>query len=90
MNSISVAGWTFATVFAICELGENVTHRFNVFDEKLDDSDWFLYPIEMQRLFLIFLSGSQQPTIIQGYANTVCTRVAFKNVRFALVKRILG
>ena len=72
--------WTFTTIFFVCELGEKVTHQFNLFNEEICNCDWFLFPIEIQRIFLIVLLGAQQPAVIQGYANTTCTRDTFKNV----------
>lgn len=70
----------FVTLFAACETGERVTHQFNQFDESFYQCDWHSFPLVLQRVYLIVLAGAQDPVIIQGYANTVCTREAFKNV----------
>lgn len=80
MATIMDTAWTLLTIFSVCELGEKVTHHFNVFNEKVCNCDWYLFSHEMKRIFLIVLSGAQQPAVIQGYANTVCTRDAFKSV----------
>lgn len=72
--------YSLVGIFFVCELGENITHLFNIFSEKLCGCCWYLYPIEMQRIFLIFLSGTEQSAVILGYANIACTRDAFKNV----------
>lgn len=72
--------WAFLSNFFYCEIGERVTRQFDLFDEELRRCDWYLFPIEMQRLILITMSGSQHPEIIRGYANSVCTRDAFKRV----------
>lgn len=72
--------YTFFTLFAYCEFGERGTHQFNQFNERFCNCDWYLFPIEMQHIYAIGLVGVQQPVIIEGYANTVCTRDAFKKV----------
>lgn len=65
--------------YFFCYFGK-VTHHFNGFNKKLCDCNWFLFPNKMKRIYLIVLSGTQQPAVIQGYGNTVCTRDAFKKV----------
>lgn len=72
--------WTFVIMFFYCEAGERVTHQFNIFHEEISHSDWYLFPIETRRMFIVILLNTQEPTIIQGYANAVCTREAFKKV----------
>lgn len=77
-------GYTFGMLFAHCEIGERVTHQFNLFNEKFLHCNWYLFPIEMQRIYSIVLIGVQDPAIIQGFANTICTRDAFKRVIFII------
>lgn len=81
MNTVGGLTWVFSSCFLCCEYGECVTHQFNLFDEELRCCGWYLFPIEMQRSMLIILTGNQQLEVIQGYANTVCTRDAFKMVK---------
>lgn len=78
--SVVAVIWGFASIFFIGDQGEEVTHHFDVFDEELCRCDWLSYPIDMKRLFVIFLTGTQQLAVIRGYANTVCSRVTFKKV----------
>lgn len=71
--------WSFAIIFAFCELGAQVTIQFNSINEELCQGDWYLQSIEVQRMLLIFMSNTQTPAIL-GYGNIVCTRNAFKEV----------
>lgn len=80
LNAIMMVVWVFTTIFFVCELGEDVTHYFNVFDEELCNCDWYLFSLTMKRIYLIVLTGAEQPAVIQGYGSTVCTRAAFKTV----------
>lgn len=57
-NTVMNAMYSFFRIFFVCELGEKVTYQFNVFSEKIGDCDWYLFSIELQSVFLIFLSGN--------------------------------
>lgn len=71
---------SFGTVFFYCELGETVTQYFNIFHEHLCQSNWYKFPIDVQRMLIIFMLDTQQPAAITGYGNIECTRDSFKNV----------
>lgn len=77
-NSMIDVAWTFVLILSVCELGEKVTNHFELFDEELCNCDWLSFPLEIQRLYLIVLLGAEQPGVIQGYAQTACTRSTFK------------
>lgn len=72
--------WTFALIFFFCELGEMVTNQFNQFSDVLGQSSWYLFPIELQRMLVTAIVNAQEPVIIRGFGNTMCTRDAFKLV----------
>lgn len=72
--------WTLAFFFFICEPGERVTNQFEQFHVEFGRCEWTILPIEMQRMYLIFLSDTQQPTILQSYAGISRTRETFKKV----------
>lgn len=75
---------SFSIIFAFCELGSQVTNQFNALDEKLCQSIWYLLPIEVQRMILIFMLDAQHAMFLRGYGNIECTRNAFKNVRISM------
>lgn len=70
--------WSFATVFYFSEFGEMVAHKFQIFHDHSIRCKWYLFPLEMQRSFVIFLLDVQQSINIRGYGNIVCTRGTFK------------
>lgn len=80
--------WSFTLIFLLCESGEAVSHQFDEFDNEFWQSNWYLFPIEMQRMLVIVMLNTQRPAIIQGYANTLCSRDAFKTVKFLMCVRI--
>lgn len=73
--------WSFAICAIYCECGEKVTQHFNLFDDEIYRCEWYLLPIKLQKLHLIFMLNTQQPTIIRGYPQIFCTREIFKAVK---------
>lgn len=72
--------WSFAIVFGICEFGERLTGRFDVFDATLWQCNWYSYPIELQRSLPILMANAQQIPFLKSYGNITCTRDSFKMV----------
>lgn len=78
--------WAFVMISFYCEFSEMVCDEFEQFNEELHRYEWYLIPMEMQRIYLIFLLDTQQLTVVRGYGNILCTRVTFK----AVIHRING
>lgn len=72
-------GWTFFSMFCICNLGQMITNQFERFDFALGQCNWYTLPLKIQRMSLIFSSNAQQLTVIQGY-DYKWTRNTFKMV----------
>lgn len=73
--------WSFILLFLFCEGGEQLTGEYNKLDEALCQCKWYLYPIVMQKMLLIFMPNTQAPMLIQSYGNLVCARNSFKTVK---------
>lgn len=72
--------WAFQLVFGACELGQMVANQFDIFNDKLDQCKWYLFPIDVQRMFVIILANSKQSIEISAFGNVPCTRDTFKKV----------
>lgn len=72
--------WIFGFNLVACEPGERVSHRFHQFGMEFERCEWNKLPIEEQRMYLIFLSDTQQPKNIQAYGGVLCSRETFKRV----------
>lgn len=72
--------WSFATIFFFCENAERVTGRFEEIDDSICQSDWYSYPIELQRMIITVMMGTQKPVIVRGFGNLLFTRQSFKQV----------
>lgn len=75
-----LALWVFALSFILCEFGQRVTDQFEEYSVEFDRCKWNNLPIEMKRMYLVFLSDVQQPKNIQSYGRIVYTRQTFKRV----------
>lgn len=72
--------WLFGFILLVCEPGERMTNRFEIFSEELSRSDWYLLPIEMQRIYLVFLSNTQNAINVSSYGGITCERETSKKV----------
>lgn len=77
--------WGFTVILLVCEFGEMISNRFDLFNDALDQCHWYLFPIEMQRMFIIVTANTQRRMIIHAFGNAQCTREANKTVRFSAV-----
>lgn len=70
----------FGSIFIFCELGERLTGRFAEIDNEMCSSDWYTFPMDIQKMLPIILNGTQASVVLIGIGNISCTREAFKNV----------
>lgn len=63
-----------------CEFGEWMTGRFDKFNDAICECKWYLFSIEMQRMYLIVLANAQQPEFVRSFGNISCLRESFKKV----------
>lgn len=70
----------FGFIIILCEPGERVTNQFEMFGEELERRTWYKLPIDMQRIYVIFLVNTQQDLSIECYGGTQCTRETLKKV----------
>lgn len=59
-----------------------VKNEFDIFNDAIGYCKWYSLPIEMQRMLIILMANAQRPTTIHGYGNILCTRIAFKKVKY--------
>lgn len=81
ITPLTILTWSFFIIAYMCECGERVTEQFYLFNEKLNRCKWYCFPLDVQRIMLIFLGDAQQTIYIRGYANILCTRDSFKKVQ---------
>lgn len=57
-----------------------VMDKFEIFYDQSIQCEWYLFPLEIQRIFLIFINDLQMPVFIRGYGGISMTRDTFKQV----------
>lgn len=80
ITSLLIFSWALLIILFWCEFGKIVCEKFAVFDHELWQCKWYLFPIEMQRMLVIFMSNTQDQATLLGYGNIECTRDTFKRV----------
>lgn len=76
---------TFVITFICCNIGEMTSNQFDLFDEQLYQCNWYLLSNEMQRMLIIFMPITQQPSIIRGFGNVEVRQETFKMVNSLVI-----
>lgn len=74
------SSFSFGLVFIYCEIGEQVTARFDEINDTFYEMDWQLFPIATQRMMPTILMVAQNPVRFNGYGNIPAVRGTFKKV----------
>lgn len=81
-NALLLVIILLGVIFFLSEFGQMVNNQFAAFNEKWCERDWYLFPIQIQRMFGAFMMYTQESATIQGYGNARCIRNTFKEVSF--------
>lgn len=80
MMPVVAVFWFFCTIFIFCEFGENVCKEFDKVVNAVCESDWYAFPIEVQRSLPLLLIATQKQVIPRGFGNILCIRESFQTV----------
>lgn len=75
--------WILVLMFILCNSADNVTGAFNEID-IYNQSIWYTFPIDVQRLIPIITVNSKKSAVIQTFGNILCNRKTFKRVNIFL------
>lgn len=70
----------FGLVFSTCEIGQRFTKAFDEIDREIEQLDWYLFPIEIQRILPTIIINAQEPIVIECFGIISCNRDQFKKV----------
>lgn len=73
--------YAFGILSASCELGQRITVAFDECNVLIYHCDWYLSPVEIQRILPIIVNFAQQPIVIKCFGSAACDRETFKYVR---------
>lgn len=69
----------------LANFGEQVSNRLDAIRDGITECEWYLFPNEVQKMFLTIMTATQQPIIFRGFGNILATRETFKKVKYLLV-----
>lgn len=75
--------WCFFIIFSYCELGERFSGQFDEINKIIDECNWYLLPIEMQRMLPTIMMTTQKRIYLEGFLNVKLIRETFKKVKFS-------
>lgn len=82
IRTLMMALSTFIMITLFSELGDTISNQFNLYSYELNQCNWNSFPLEVQRMFGVFVSNVQQSEYIRGYGNELCARVTAKEVNY--------
>lgn len=74
--------WSFTFILIFCEFGATVIEQFELLNDELNKSNWYLFSTDVQRMFSFLMANTQKSSCIRGFGNISCTRAALKKVTF--------
>lgn len=80
VNLFVMLFWMIVYTFLLCEPAARMTNQFSLFDDEVSKCDWYWLSIEMQRMYMVFLSNTQHPMKMQSFANIIAERETTKKV----------
>lgn len=85
--TIFYAFYAFGIVIIICELGQRLTNAFEEIGDVIDEFEWNLFSLEIQKILPTILMVVQQPVELRYFGSTSGLRETFKKV--CLMKNLL-
>lgn len=74
--------YSFGVVFAVCEWGQSVTNAFEEITDEIETFDWYLFPLELQRMLPMILMVAQQSVEFECFGSISIRREYFRKVIF--------
>lgn len=69
-----------SSVYFLCEIGDNVTQRYENVSRTVYQLNWYMLPLNMQRKLPSILAMTEKNIFIRGFARFHCTRTIFSQV----------
>lgn len=82
LQSILCIVGSLQMLFVACEVGQRSSNEFNGIYDSICQLEWHLYPIEVQKMFVLIMMYTQEPLEIAFFGSSTCSRDQFKKVQF--------
>lgn len=71
---------TVVLLFITCEIAERICSKFDEIDDEINQSKWYLFPLEMQQVLPIIMANAQAENYFECFGSIRCNRENFKMV----------
>lgn len=78
--SLAYGFWALFMVFFSCEIGQRFTNAYDEVDDAINQLDWYLLPMKVQRVLPVIMMKSQKEWSIECFGSIACNRETFKKV----------
>ena len=68
-------------VFFQCEVGQRFTNPMDGINDNINQIDWYLFPIGIQRILPLIMMNTQKPNDIECFSIVSVSREQFKKVK---------
>lgn len=82
LESLLCAIWGIILVFITCEISQRFSNTFTDLYETVCQLEWYLYPVEVQQIFVLLILYAQKPCEIPFFGSYACSREQFKRVKY--------
>lgn len=69
-----------SSVYFLCEIGDNVTQRYENISRSVYQLNWYMLPLNIQSSLPTILAMTEKSIYIRGFARFHCTRTIFSQV----------
>lgn len=73
--------FTLVILCTVCELAGKMGSEFETFNDQIDQFDWYLMPLEIQKMLPLIMMDSQQEVGFTCFGSIMCNRETFRKVR---------
>lgn len=74
--------YIFVALLIVCEAGQRSTDLLASFTDPMEQFDWHLHPLAMNRMFINVVMNIQQPVEFKCFGSIAANRDSFKKVVF--------
>lgn len=83
IQPLTLMFWSFFFMYIYSDFGERISGGFDAIHSVIEECDWYLFTIGMQKMLLIIMIVDE-PVVVNGFPNVALTRESFKKVLFIL------
>lgn len=72
--------WALVLIFSVCDFGERLCGKLEEIGHVYDQSSWYAFPYNVQRMLSTLIMIAQQPVELQVFGSISCGRITFRSV----------